>query len=79
MTTALRIVALVLTAVIGLWALGHGVALAVAIRAHPGEHEDMLRHLVEGSISIAGGISVLSLSVQQLYCWRAHRKDGGLL
>jgi len=79
MKTALRVAALLLTALVGLWALGHGIALAAALRAFPGGHEDILRHLVEGSISIAGGVSVLSLSVQQLYCWRTHRKDGGLL
>jgi uncharacterized membrane protein YbhN (UPF0104 family) len=79
MKTALRVVALLLTAVIGLWALAHGIALAIAVRALPSEHEDIIRHLVEGSISIAGGVCVLSLAVQQLYCWRTHRKGGGLL
>lgn len=79
MKTGLRAVALVLTALIGLWAIGHGIALAVALRTLPGGHEDILRHLIEGSISLAGGVCVLSVAAQQLYCWRTHRKDGGLL
>lgn len=79
MKTGLRVVALVLTALIGLWAIGHGIALAVALRTLPGGHEDILRHLIEGSISLAGGVCVLSVAAQQLYCWRTHRKDGGLL
>jgi uncharacterized membrane protein HdeD (DUF308 family) len=79
MKTALRVTALVLTAVIGLWALGHGIAIAVAVRVNPEEHSNMLRTLVEGSVFIAGGLSVLSLAIQQLYCWRTHRKGGGLL
>ena len=79
MKTALRVAALVLTAIIGLWALGHGIALAVAVRINPEEHENMLRYLVEGSVFIAGGVSVLSLAIQQLYCWRTHGKGSGLL
>ncbi len=79
MKTALRVAALVLTAIIGLWALGHGIALAVAVRISPEEHENMLRYLVEGSVFIAGGVSVLSLAIQQLYCWRTHHKGSGLL
>ncbi|MBI1941189.1 MAG: hypothetical protein HYS33_06750 [Acidobacteria bacterium] len=79
MKTALRVAALVLTAVIGLWALGHGITLAVAVRVNPEEHANMLRYLMEGSVFIAGGVSVLALAVQQLYCWRTHRKSGGLL
>ena len=79
MKTALRVTALVLTAVIGLWALGHGIAIAVVVRVNPEEHSNMLRTLVEGSVFIAGGVSVLSLAIQQLYCWRTHRKGGGLL
>jgi hypothetical protein len=79
MKTALRVAALILTAAIGLWALGHGIATVVAVRVTPEEHSNILRALVEGSVFIAGGVSVLSLSFQQLYCWRTHRKGGGLL
>ena len=79
MKTALRVAALALTALIGLWALVHGIIVAVAVRAIPGEHSDVLRQLIEGSIFIAGGVCVLSVAVQQLYCWRTHRQDGGLL
>jgi uncharacterized membrane protein HdeD (DUF308 family) len=79
MKTALRVAALILTAVIGLWALGHGIALAVTVRVNPEDGSTMLRYLVEGSVFIAGGVSVLSLAIQQLYCWRTHRKGSGLL
>lgn len=75
--TALRVVTLVLCAIIGLWAVGHGVALAVMLQAP--SHEDMLQYLLEVSVSIAGGICVLSVAVEQLDCWRTHRKDGGLI
>ena len=79
MKTALRVAALALTALIGLWALVHGIMVAVAVRTVPAERTDLLRQLIEGSIFIAGGVCVLSVAVQQLYCWRTHRKDGGLL
>jgi uncharacterized membrane protein YbhN (UPF0104 family) len=79
MKTVLRVAALVLTAIIGLWALGHGIAIVVGVRVNPEEHTNILRYLVEGSVFIAGGVSVLSLAIQQLYCWRTHRKSGGLL
>ena len=75
--TALRIVTLVLCAMIGLWAIGHGFALAVMARAP--SHEDMLQYLFEVSVSIAGGVCVLSVAVEQLNCWRTHHKDGGLI
>jgi uncharacterized membrane protein YbhN (UPF0104 family) len=79
MKTALRVVALGLTAVIGLWAVGHGIALAVAIQTLAREHADIVRELAEVSVSIAGGICVLSVAVEQLYCWRTHRKQDSLL
>lgn len=78
MRTVLRSVALFLSAFIGLWAVIHGIILVVALRTEPG-HEDILRHLAEGSISIAGGICVLSVAVEQLYCMRTHRKDDSLI
>jgi len=79
MKTALRVVALIFTALMGLWALGHGIGLVAALHALPGGHEDFQRHLIEGGVSIAGGVCVLSVAVERLYCWRTHRKDGGLI
>ena len=75
--TVLRVIVLALCAVIGLWAVAHGVALAALFRQSP--FDDRLQYLLEVSVSITGGISVLSVAVEQLYCWRTHRKDGGLL
>jgi hypothetical protein len=75
--TVLRIVMLVLCAIIGLWAVAHGFALAVTVRA--ASHEYMLEYLLEVSVSIAGGVCVLSVAVEQLICWRTHHKDGGLI
>jgi hypothetical protein len=75
--TALRVVTLGLCAIIGLWAVGHGFALAATASAL--SHEDMFQYLLEVSVSIAGGACVLSVAAQQLICWRTHRKDGGLI
>jgi hypothetical protein len=75
--TTLRVVALGLCAVIGLWAVGHGFALA-AMASAPSQ-KDMLQYFLEVSVSIAGGVCVLSVAVQQLYCWRTHHRDGGLI
>jgi hypothetical protein len=75
--TALRVIALVLCAIVGLWAVCHGIALAAMFSAP--SHEDLAQHLLEVSVSIAGGICVLSVAAEQLYCWRTHRKDGGLI
>ena len=77
MKTPLRVVVLVICALVGLWTLGHGIALVILTRA-PG-HPDVLRLLVEGSILIAGGVCVLSVAVEQIDCWRTHRKDDSLL
>ena len=75
--TALRITTLVLCTIIGLWAVGHGFALAVTVRTLSREY--MLQYLLEVSVSIAGGVCVLSVAVEQLNCWRTHHKDGGLI
>jgi hypothetical protein len=75
--TALRVVTLGLCAIVGLWAVGHGVALVLMASAP--SHADMLQYLLEVSVSIAGGVCVLSVAVQQLLCWRTHRKDAGLI
>jgi hypothetical protein len=74
---ALRVVTLVLCAIIGLWAVIHGIALAAAVDAP--SREDLLQYLLEISVSIAGGVCVLSVAVEQLICWRTHHKDGGLI
>jgi ATP-dependent protease HslVU (ClpYQ) peptidase subunit len=79
MKSALRVVALFLTAVIGLWVIGHGIALAVSIRQLVGENQDILSELVESSVSIAGGICVVSVAVEQLNCLRTHRKEDSLI
>jgi hypothetical protein len=75
--TTLRVVTLALCAIIGLWAVVHGIALAAMVRAP--SHEDVLQYLLEVSVSIAGGVCVLSVAVEQLICWRTHHKDGGLI
>jgi hypothetical protein len=75
--TALRVISLALCAIIGLWAVGHGFVLATMASAP--SREDMLEYLLEVSVSIAGGVCVLSVAVQQLNCWRTHHKDGGLI
>jgi hypothetical protein len=76
MKTVFRLVALVLCSLVGLFVLGRGIVLVVVIRL-PGH--DVVRQLVEGSILIAAGICVLSVAIEQLYCWRTHRKDDSLL
>jgi hypothetical protein len=75
--TALHALTLMLCAILGLWAAGHGIALALLF--HAPSHEDMLQYLLEVGVSIAGGICVLSVSAEQLYCWRTHHKNGGLI
>ena len=77
MKTVLRACLLLLCALVGLLVLGRGIVEVVAIRM-PG-HEDITRHLVEGSILIAAGIAVLSVAIEQFNCWRTHRKDESLL
>jgi len=79
MKTALRVLALVLSAVVGLWVLAHGVVLVVSIRHLVGSGQDIIEELVESSVSIAGGICVLSVAVEQLNCWRTHRKEDSLI
>jgi hypothetical protein len=79
MKTALRVIALVLAAFVGLWVLAHGIVLAAQIRGLLHQNEDIIAELVESSVSIAGGICVLSVAVEQLYCWRTHRKEDSLI
>lgn len=79
MKTALRIIALVVAALVGLWVLIHGIVLAAQIHGLLREDQDSVAALIECSVSIAGGICVLSVAVEQLYCWRTHRKDDSLI
>ena len=79
MKTGLRVTALVLAGFVGLWVLGHGIVLAAQIHGLLRENQDIIEELVESSASIAGGICVLSVAVEQLYCWRARRKDDSLI
>ena len=77
MKTVLRAVILVLSTLTGLVVTAHGIAEAVLTHA-PG-HEDIMRHLIGGSISIAGGACVLAVAIEQIECLRTHRRSGGLL
>jgi hypothetical protein len=77
MKTVLRVVILVLCALTGLVVAGHGIAEAVLI--HTPGREDVMRHLIEGSISIAGGVCVMAVAVDQLECIRTHRRSGNIL
>ncbi len=74
--TTLRITTLILCAIIGLWAVGHGFVLAARVNALT--HEGIRQSLVEISLSIAGGFCVLSVAAEQLNCWRTHHKDSEL-
>jgi len=77
MKTVVRVVILVLCALTGLVVAGHGIAQAVLI--HTPAREDVMRHLIEGSISIAGGVCVVAVAVDQLECLRTHRRSGNIL
>jgi hypothetical protein len=77
MKTVVRVVILVLCALTGLVVTGHGIVEAALIRT-PG-HQDIMRHLVEGSISIAAGACVVAVAIDQLECLRTHRKGGDIL
>lgn len=79
MKTGLRVTALVLAGFVGLWVLGHGIVLAAQIHGLLRENQELIEELVESSVSIAGGICVLSVAVEQLYCWRTHRKEDSLI
>ena len=77
MKTVLRVVILVLCALTGLVVAGHGIAEAVLI--HTPGREDVMRHLIEGSISIAGGVCVVAVALDQLECLRTHHRSGNIL
>jgi hypothetical protein len=78
MKSVMRAVVLCLCALIGLWALVRGISSVTFLRTQ-GSQEDFFQHLIEASVFIAGGICVLSVAVEQLYCWRTHHKDDSLL
>jgi len=77
MKTVLRLVILVLCALTGLVVAGHGIAQAVLI--HTPGRADVMRHLIEGSISIAGGACVVAVAIEQLECLRTHHRSGNIL
>ena len=77
MKTVWRAAILVLCVLTGLVVTGHGVAQAVLIHTPGGT--DIMRHLVEGSISIAGGACVMAVAYDQLECLRTHRRSGKIL
>jgi len=77
MKTVLRVAVLVLCVLTGLVVTGHGIAEAVLI--HTPGRADVMRRLIEGSISIAGGVCVMAVAYDQLECLRTHRKSGNLL
>ncbi len=73
----LRVVILVLCVLTGLVVTVHGIVEAVLV--HTPGYADVMRHLVEGSVSIAGGACVLAVAIDQLECLRTHRKSGNIL
>ncbi|HXX21810.1 MAG TPA: hypothetical protein VEO19_01520 [Terriglobia bacterium] len=77
MKTVLRVVILVLCALTGLVVTGHGIAQAVSIHTPGGA--DVMRHLIEGSVSIAGGACVVAVAIDQLECLRAHHRSRKIL
>jgi hypothetical protein len=79
MKTALHAIVLALTALMGLWALGHGIALGIAVHERLTTNQEILSGFVEASVFIAGGICVLGVAVKQLYAWLSHQRDGGLV
>jgi hypothetical protein len=77
MKTVLRVAVLVLCALTGLVVTAHGVALAVLVHTPGGA--DVMRHLIEGSISIAGGVCVMAVAIDQLECLRTHHRSRKIL
>jgi uncharacterized membrane protein HdeD (DUF308 family) len=77
MKTVFRVAILLLCALTGLLVALHGIAQVISV--HTPGRGDFMRHLVEGSISIAGGACVLAVAIDQLECLRTHRQSGNLL
>ena len=77
MKRVLHVAILVLCALTGLGVTIHGIAEAVLVHT-PGQ-ANIMRHLIEGSISIAGGACVVAVAIDQLECLRTRRKGGDIL
>jgi len=77
MKMVLRVAVLLLCTLTGVVVAAHGIMEVVAVRA-PG-HADIVRHLVEGSISIAAGACVVAVAIDRLECLRTHRRSGDFL
>jgi len=77
MKTVLRVAVLVLCALTGLVVTAHGIAQAVSIHTPGGA--DVMRHLIEGSVSIAGGVCVVAVAIDQLECLRTHHGSRKIL
>jgi len=77
MKTFLRMTILVLCGLTGLAVTGHGIVQAALI--HTPGRLDVMRHLIEGSISIAGGACAMGVAIEQLECLRTRHKSGNLL
>ena len=77
MKKVLRVAVLVLCGLTGFLLTAHGIGEVVLIHT-PGS-EDILRHLIAGGTSIAGGVCVVAVSISQLECLRTHRKSGDRL
>jgi hypothetical protein len=78
MQKVVRAVVLILSSIVGLWSIGNGIHLVASLTGE-GVHEDVVPHLIEGSIAIAGGVCVLSVAMELLSYWRTHHKDGGVM
>ncbi|MBZ5565338.1 MAG: hypothetical protein LAP13_23315 [Acidobacteriia bacterium] len=77
MKTAVRVASLFLCALVGLVLVGRGIVTVVIMRL-PG-HEDFLHHIVEGGVFIGAGVCVLAVALEQIYCWRTHRRHDSLI
>ncbi len=77
MKTALRVASLFLCALVGLVLVGRGIVTVVMIRL-PG-HEDILHHITVGGVFVAAGVCVLAVALEQIYCWRTHRRHDSLI
>jgi len=77
MKSFMRMAILGLCGLTGLAVTGHGIVQAVLIHTPGGL--DVMRHLIEGSISIAGGVCVVAVAIDQLECLRTHHQSRNLL
>lgn len=77
MKTVLRVGMLAVCALTGFLVTLHGVAQVALIYSFG--RENIMQHLAEGGVSIAGGACVLAVAVDQIVCLRSRRKSGDLL